>query len=339
MLGFVSFGILIMQCFIYYTRFTNDLWWLKLFVWCIAFLECLSFAFTVYQFWLGASLECLACVVAVNEVTWPMGVLIILAGLIASLVHTFYCWRIWIMAKSLVVPCVAMLLSLVQFSFAVVEGLTLIHPGGQDVGLTIAHAISSTWVIGSCLCDIIITIHTIRLLLKKKSGTKFKRTQFLVVKLVKLTIETGMVTVAVTLIAAVFLFVNFWSYYSIFTFLSALYANCLLASLNARILIQNSSNHCQVSTLLFDGHGGEIEGSNDNDLNATPRPFHNPEILPLHRQSAMPLERVLSSDIRIGGSEVVDDRSKDNIPTIISLPPIHHDARQWEMTSLPWVDR
>ncbi|EGO00842.1 hypothetical protein SERLA73DRAFT_167069 [Serpula lacrymans var. lacrymans S7.3] len=75
-----------------------------------------------------------------------------------------------------------------------------------------------------------------------------------------------MITVVATFITIAYLFfVASWAYFSMFTFLSTLYANCLLATLNARIFIQNSSQHYQLSTALFDGNDGELEGVNGNN--------------------------------------------------------------------------
>ncbi|KAH7908030.1 hypothetical protein BJ138DRAFT_408077 [Hygrophoropsis aurantiaca] len=91
------------------------------------------------------------------------------------------------------------------------------------------------------MCDIIITIQTTRLLFQQKSQTSY-HTKSLIVRLVKLTIETGMITALATsleLLMSVFLTPT--SHLIIFYSLSKLYANCLLATLNARLTLPDDT--------------------------------------------------------------------------------------------------
>ncbi|EGO00840.1 hypothetical protein SERLA73DRAFT_178800 [Serpula lacrymans var. lacrymans S7.3] len=123
---------------------------------------------------------------------WPFTTLFALAGLIPMMVHAFYCWRIWVIGRSLTLPIVIMLVSSGQFGLAITEGQSFIGNSLADImNVSVGGDKRSyfTWVIGSCLCDIMIAIQTTRLLFRNKSGTNFKKTRSLVVKLVKLTID------------------------------------------------------------------------------------------------------------------------------------------------------
>ncbi|EGO00854.1 hypothetical protein SERLA73DRAFT_178822 [Serpula lacrymans var. lacrymans S7.3] len=261
--SFGLFGILIVQTFIYYTRFTNDPRWLKCLVWLIFLMECLGSAFTLYAFWLGASVHCLSCAIdggyyikpdceMVLFSVWYLVSLFVLTGLISSSVHAFYCWRIWVIGRSLIVPIVVMLLSITQ-SFVAIYGAFRGLMGG-----TPSNNIDYIWLAGSCLCDLLITIQTTRLLLLQKSGSGISKTKSILVKLVKLTIETGMVTVAATLLELLFAVVLYrWTHIAhliVFFSLSKLYANCMLANLNSRLLMAKDSEQDHVSSIHFDGH-------------------------------------------------------------------------------------
>jgi len=129
-------------------------------------------------------------------------------------------------------------------------------------------------MIANFVCDLIITIETTRLLFQRGAGSSFKNIRGLVTKLIRLTIETGAVTAAAMLLQFLLsqldrtqglpsysedgglLIINPGGstvQLSIFYSISSLYANCLLATLNARLVISKDSARVhQVSTILFD---------------------------------------------------------------------------------------
>ncbi|KIJ18745.1 hypothetical protein PAXINDRAFT_97488 [Paxillus involutus ATCC 200175] len=208
----------------------------------------------------------------------------ILTGLISLMAHGFYCWRIRVMGRSWYIPIFVMMTSLVQCIFL---GLGTMSSGllGGPVWFT------DIWMFANFVCDLIITIETTRLLFRRGATSSFKGTRGLVRKLIKLTIETGAVTTAAMLLQ----FLLSWSdqlrgFYtvseydglwvpntrglqlSVFYSISRLYANCLLATLNARLVISKDSTHVhQVSTVLFDvpPPSGVSERPADNYINAT----------------------------------------------------------------------
>ncbi|KAH7918657.1 hypothetical protein BV22DRAFT_1024228, partial [Leucogyrophana mollusca] len=239
------FGILLAQMFIYHTRFPGDSSWMKAYVWFIVLLECLSCTLGLCAIWIGSEMHCLLCVLTTwlspeVEGYWWMG-LSVLTGLISFLVHGFFSWRIWVIGKSLYVPILVMAVSLAQCLLVIIS--------------IVSDAIFSCWLGGSFICDVMITFETTRWLLKN-SRTGFRETHSLVLKLVKLTIETGMVTtVAILFELLLFRFLGDFVHLSVYFSISRLYANCLLATLNARLVISRDSTRVhQVSTALFVAH-------------------------------------------------------------------------------------
>jgi hypothetical protein len=136
-------------------------------------------------------------------------------------------------------------------------------------------AFSETWMIADFVCDLVITIETARLLFRRGAASSFKDTRGLVTKLIRLTLETGAVTTAAMLLlfilsrygqvvqglveasdgvtVATLSETVYVAQLSVFYSISRLYANCLLATLNARLVISKDSTHVQqVSTVLFD---------------------------------------------------------------------------------------
>ncbi|EGN92978.1 hypothetical protein SERLA73DRAFT_190352 [Serpula lacrymans var. lacrymans S7.3] len=202
------------------------------------------------------------------EPVWSYVGLSALTGLISSMVHGFFCWRLWVISKSFIVPCLVMMISLLQCIMVIYDAVHSISEVEQiEVGVGVSYNPQQTdylggtsaawgdylWLGGSLVCDLIITIQTTRLLFKNKSASEFKKTKSLLTKLIKLTIETGMVTSVATLVELMMAvklpaFYHFLIFYS----LSKLYANCMMATLNARLVLRSDTDQLQVTTALFE---------------------------------------------------------------------------------------
>jgi len=97
------------------------------------------------------------------------------------------------------------------------------------------------WLLTSCVADLLITVTLVRSLSQRKTG--FVVTDTVVDKIIRLTVQTGMIT-AVSAIGDVVSFlalphtaINFlWD-----ITLAKLYANCLMSTLNARATLMSSS--------------------------------------------------------------------------------------------------
>ncbi|KIJ15519.1 hypothetical protein PAXINDRAFT_168996 [Paxillus involutus ATCC 200175] len=290
-LSILLYGILIVQAFIYHARFSKDSKWIRIYVWILFGLETLSFAFVLYEMMQGAGIHCLSCIPlslsTLTLPTWSFEVISILTGLTSLMAHGFYCWRIRVMGRSWYIPIFVMATSLAQ--------CILLSLGTMSDGLLLGSSgISDTWMIANFVCDLIITIETTRLLFRRGATSSFKDTRGLVTKLMRLTIETGAVTTVAMLLQFILSLldrataVNDSSEYynglwfvnpgskvlqlSIFYSIPRLYANCLLATLNARLVISKDSTRVhQVSTILFDVPPSTLASERlaDNYINVT----------------------------------------------------------------------
>ncbi|KAH7907507.1 hypothetical protein BJ138DRAFT_493527 [Hygrophoropsis aurantiaca] len=92
------------------------------------------------------------------------------------------------------------------------------------------------WLGGSLVCDTIITVYMTIILRQEGAKSSFQSTKSLTTKLIKLAIETGLVTTlaaVIELILATAMSQTVW-HLAIFYTISKLYANCVLANLNSR---------------------------------------------------------------------------------------------------------
>ncbi|KIJ07935.1 hypothetical protein PAXINDRAFT_120636 [Paxillus involutus ATCC 200175] len=110
------------------------------------------------------------------------------------------------------------------------------------------------WLVISATCDVLITVRTTQLLFRGQGESDCRDTHSTIRKLIKLTIETGLVTVVATMLEFLLAQTLGIAHHAVFYFLSKLYANCFLATLNARLVIRGAErrHHTGVTSGLFE---------------------------------------------------------------------------------------
>ncbi|KAG1905156.1 uncharacterized protein F5891DRAFT_944525, partial [Suillus fuscotomentosus] len=160
----------------------------------------------------------------------------VLTGITSATIQCFYAWRLYILSKSLVLAITIAAIALVQGSAAMAEGIQIFIsqnvPGTQDD--TFKTTAVCVWLGGTALCDIIICCAMFYFLSKSRTG--FRATDSLLNKLIRITIETGMLTAIIAIIELI-LFLTFkHNFYHVVPafMLSKLYSNSFLVLLNSR---------------------------------------------------------------------------------------------------------
>jgi len=197
-LCFTLMGALVVQAYIYFTRFADDRRTIKALVIVILLLEVLISAGVIVA--VGGSFTAALTTSITLFVTTPIALFVIspMAGLVTTLTHGFYCWRIWTLRKSWLIPFPIMMVSLLQLA-------SITYFAYRDSSLLPETAIISTasvsytpspwlptWLGSSLVCDLAITICMILSL--RPSNSHFSSNKSTLVKLTRLTIETGLVT-------------------------------------------------------------------------------------------------------------------------------------------------
>lgn len=269
---FTLMGILLVQCVIYFSRFPKDRIWTKVLVSVIMLLETIITVFAFHGFWIGATQNGsnLSWVVAVGiggqqlapDPLWSFIALAPLTGLVSSLTHGFFCWRIWAVSKSIIVPVLVMMLSLVQLAMVTYGGVVY----GLVPDINIDHPMPfyvPVWLVGSLVCDSVITVYMTLSLVQCNEKSGFKHTKSLFAKLIKLTIETGLVTTTAALIELVLAIAFRVTMYHIalFYIISKLYANCVLATLNSRISLNRTVDRHKTAAIYNDWHSSDRSGA------------------------------------------------------------------------------
>ncbi|KAK0226537.1 hypothetical protein IW262DRAFT_774089 [Armillaria fumosa] len=257
LLNWGLFGTLSIQLYLYYLAFPKDRPFVKSLIYGIYIVELVQAilvahdAFAVFGYGFG-DLE------APVETHFNWLVVPIMTAIVAFVGQCFYAYRIFILSRSRIIPAFIICVSLIGSVTAIIAGVYIF----QADDLTEIHNIRISISLGipsgcSVLCDIVIAICMTYNLMRSNTG--FRRTQILITKIIRLTIETGSVT-AVVVLATFILFVAFPHqafYWTPSLVQSKVYANAIYMVLNSRIRIMGgrdtytSSTDMEVTTTMM----------------------------------------------------------------------------------------
>ncbi|KAF4586523.1 hypothetical protein EYR38_010802 [Pleurotus pulmonarius] len=251
-LNTLLYGVLMLQAFIYQRTYKSDKTWIRCLVGYLFFVETLNTAFD----W-GTMYEPLVKRWGAERATKIVPVMLeadhVVMVMISTPVQLFIAWRIKIISGS---SRLAGLIAFFAFS-SFIGGFasTVVTATGGTVtfeGLQRIRGPIITWLASAATADVLITSSLVYSLRKRKTG--IKSTDDAIDRIVRLTIQTGMIT-AIFAASDVILYttsketgLNF-----IFDFpLSKLYTNSLVSTLNARAG-WDKLNSDDASNVLF-GH-------------------------------------------------------------------------------------
>ncbi|PBK61334.1 hypothetical protein ARMSODRAFT_965122 [Armillaria solidipes] len=242
------FGTLSVQLYLYYLAFPNDRQFIKYLVYGIYIVEFVQTmllthdAFAMFGYGFG-DLD------ALTDIHLYWLIVPIMSAVTACVGHVFYAYRIFILSKSRSVPAFVICICSISTVAAIITGVYCFQAGNitklNNRKVSIAVGI---WRGGSALCDIIIAICMTYYLMRSKTG--FRQTQIMVTKLIRLTIESGLVT-AIGALLNLILFFAFRDqiYYSTLALvMPKLYANSVYMVLNSRIRIMGGRDTYTSST-------------------------------------------------------------------------------------------
>ncbi|KAF9018253.1 hypothetical protein BDZ89DRAFT_353907 [Hymenopellis radicata] len=235
-------GALCIQAYIFFLAFPRDpLWPTKALSICIFTIEiiqtCLNTRDAFRDFGLGWG--------NMLELDWIGTYWIgipVMGGIVGAMVQSFYAWRLCILTRRYWIPGIIIVLSLTQCiasfgcgdsarrikHFSVLQDETYIFP--------------AIWLSGTALCDTVIAISMTWTLLRARTG--FRRTDAMVFRIVRLSIETGTLCAVFAVLDLVLYLVyrhnNFHLVPSIA--LTKIYSNSYFAVLNSRVKITDGKS-------------------------------------------------------------------------------------------------
>lgn len=265
----ILYGILVVQTYSYYQVYKKDALWIKYLVLYLFIVETANTAIDMVMMYqplildYGHQLVNFPVVFAAEPIT-------IVA--ISMPIQMFFAWRIYRLTKQSIIAFIVAFLSLVSFA------------GGLWTTIMIVvvklfkrkpelHWPALMWFLSATVADVLITGTLVINLSKRRTG--FAATDDAISKIIRMTVQTGMIT-ALFAIGDVIFFMTLKSAWNFIwdLALTKIYANCLLSTLNARAGLKemsSHSNHRQIST------------SNGR----RPTGFMDQPLTPIHVQSSM----------------------------------------------------
>ncbi|KDR82550.1 hypothetical protein GALMADRAFT_830088 [Galerina marginata CBS 339.88] len=198
----ILLGVMMTQVYIYYTSFKRDKIWIKIFVAVLFFFNILNTACDAAYIYEALIIH-FGDTAYLNVVTWLFDTDPAITGVIVSSVQTFFAWRIYLLTKNWILPLVI---------------VTTAISGGVTAILTPVEVAKAPFFV-----DLI------------RSKTGFERSDMLIDKIIRITIQTGLVTAIVATINLLVYLLNPTGLHLLFNFpLAKLYSNSLMSTLNSR---------------------------------------------------------------------------------------------------------
>lgn len=238
MISIFLFGLVSVQTFGYYKKFSNDPWQLRTFVgviWTLELTHCALSAHSVY--WV--TVTNFGRTAVLNEIPPALGASVALSGIIGPAIQAFFAHRVLRLSRSWIIPSICWLLCILRCaSLLVVTGAsytsdTLLHFKHKWDWILVTSLAISTAV------DVLIAGSLCYFLWKRRDGA-FARTTTVVDQLIMWSIQTGLLTSIGTVVMLIlFLVVHNHAWLAVFFVISRLFSNSLMASLNARAKLRD----------------------------------------------------------------------------------------------------
>lgn len=230
-LNIVLYGIMITQTFLYFTVYKKDKLWMKLFVGTLFLCDTLNCAFDI-AFVYVALVDGFDNPIGLDYASWVFATDPAMTAFIALFVQMFFAWRVKVLTNSIPAVLFVMFCSLFQWCGGVGTAIAVgMIP--EFVHFQRFEVIVIIWLAFSAVADSSITAALVWHLRKHKTG--FSQTDDIVNRIIRLTVQTGLITALCATIDLILFLATPSGLHLIFNLpLSKLYTNSLMSSLNSR---------------------------------------------------------------------------------------------------------
>ncbi|KAG7450033.1 uncharacterized protein BT62DRAFT_620642 [Guyanagaster necrorhizus] len=231
-LACILYGIMLLQCFSFWTHFSKDRVWLKCYVGLLLFTDTLSTIFAMWWIYnlLVNNFENLT---AFANADWLLAADPPLVGITGTFCQLFFAWRIKVLTGKLWLTAIVVTLSIISGLSAIGSGIAVSWVV-KLADFTKFESIGCLWLATTAAVDILITVIMSLNLNQRRTG--FRATDKMLNKIVRATVANGLLT-TVFAIVELSLYVgkpNTGLHIGFSFVLPKLYCNSVLSSLNAR---------------------------------------------------------------------------------------------------------
>ncbi|KAF9011947.1 hypothetical protein BDQ17DRAFT_1345157 [Cyathus striatus] len=237
MLNWGLHGALSVQYYDYYITYPEDRFFTKCIVHGIYLLETAQSTLTTYDAFktFGSGDLSTLSNLALSGLTGA-----VFGSLIACIGQLYYAYRISVFSKSKIIPCCTILISFLQLAAGIMTGVLVTKEKDVSNLSRVTYYSATAWTGFSAICDILIAASMTYYLMKQETG--FNATRRLIRRIVRLTIETGIITATMAILTL--LLITIWKTQIYFMAVAGTipkwYSNTLLVLLNSRARIKEN---------------------------------------------------------------------------------------------------
>ncbi|KAJ7891771.1 hypothetical protein B0H13DRAFT_2665768 [Mycena leptocephala] len=234
----ILFGILVAQMLTYFQSARRDPAFMRIFIYGVFFVEVANTAFDIAIMFQLLVLEYAAIPDKLPTVFMTVPICVILVAFPCQL---FFIWRIHTFTKSKILCGFIIALALTTLGVGMWAVYHLIRAGRWS-NIPSAHRAAEVWLFFSAATDLVIAFCLALALKGKKTGMAV--TDTIVDRIIRMTIQTGVLTALFNVLDVVFFLTikNATFNFMVNLPLSKLYSNCLMSALNARVQYNRTLN-------------------------------------------------------------------------------------------------
>ncbi|KAI0089823.1 hypothetical protein BDY19DRAFT_87392 [Irpex rosettiformis] len=225
------YGIMVTQCFMYFSRYQSDRMWMKVLVSVLLVTDTLNCVFDIWWIY-DALIKHFADETALINSNWVFSTSPAIVGVVATIVQLFFAWRVKVLTNN----WAAVTLIIVTALASVVGGVgsaIYIHYIPAFAEFQRFRAIVIVWLISAVICDCTVTAALTWHLRKHKTG--FSNTDDILNRIIRLTVQNGLLTAVWAMIDLITFLATPTGLHLLFNIpLAKLYTNSLMSSLNSR---------------------------------------------------------------------------------------------------------
>ncbi|TCD63783.1 hypothetical protein EIP91_004966 [Steccherinum ochraceum] len=230
------YGVMLMQSVRYWTTYQRDPTWMKLYVGFLLLADTLNSAFNMAWIY-NVLINNFGNNAALQTADWLFESEEAMAGVIAMSVQLFYAWRIHVLIRNPFIVAAVVLTSVVAGRIGTAIAVAM-RPSFSD--FQSLKVIVIIWLVGSAICDILITTALTFHLRKYRTG--FSATDTALNKITRLTVSNGLITSAFAIADVIAFLATPLGIHIAFNYtLVKLYTNSVLSSLNSRPVGERSA--------------------------------------------------------------------------------------------------
>ncbi|OCH88470.1 hypothetical protein OBBRIDRAFT_780090 [Obba rivulosa] len=230
-INIMLYGIMITQIYLYHKVYKQDRPWLRCLVVVLFICDTLNSVFDLLAVYFPL-VNNFGDISALQDAPWVAAMDPIMTATIALLVQLFYAWRVKTLTHNIPVFIFICFCSICSWCGG--AGTTIaLHIVPEYAQLQRFEVIVIIWLAFATLADIAIAATLVLYLRRRRTG--FTQTDHVVNRIIRLTVQTGLITTVFTITDVILFVVSPTGLHLIFNLsLSKLYSNSLMSSLNSR---------------------------------------------------------------------------------------------------------